>query len=83
MQFVCFVWVRSLTWKVFKEDWFTKAVLVIWLVSAVFITFLLLKIDWIVHHQLYEFGLEFSLDWALGYWAAVRAIYVFLAVPIF
>lgn len=78
-----FVWVRSLTWKVFREEWFTKALLIIWLVSAFFIALLLLNIDWIVHHQLYEFGLEFSFDWALGYWAAVRAICVFLAVPIF
>lgn len=72
-----------MTWKVLREEWFAKAVLIIWLVSAIFIVFLLLNIDWIVHHQLYEFGLKFSLDWALGYWAALRAICVFLIVPIF
>lgn len=65
------------------NGWFVRVVLVLWLVSAVFVVYLLVKVDWIVHNQLYDFGLQFSLDWALGYWAVVRAIFVFLAVPIF
>jgi uncharacterized Zn-finger protein len=77
------VWVWSLTWKdLLDNGWFINVVLVLWLVSAFFVAWLLTRVDWIVHHELYSFGLEFSLDWALDYWAAVRAIYMFLVVPI-
>lgn len=64
------------------NGWFVRVVLILWLVSALFAVYLLLRVDWIVHNQLYDFGLQFSHDWALGYWAVVRGIFVFLAVPI-
>jgi uncharacterized Zn-finger protein len=82
LGFVCYVWVWSLNWKGLDSGWFVKVVLVLWLVSAGFVVFLLLRVDWIVHHELYGFGLQFSLDWAVGYWAALRAIFVFLATPV-
>ncbi|MEM0120845.1 MAG: hypothetical protein QW688_05330, partial [Thermoprotei archaeon] len=73
-----------MTWKELLDNgWFVRVVLVLWLVSAVFVVFLLGRLDWVVHHELYDFGLQFSLEWALGYWATVRMIYVFLATPIF
>ncbi|MEM3874110.1 MAG: hypothetical protein QXU45_03145 [Candidatus Bathyarchaeia archaeon] len=73
-----------MTWKKMLDNgWFVRVVLVLWLVSAVFVVFLLGRLDWVVHHELYDFGLQFSLEWALGYWATVRMIYVFLATPIF
>jgi len=40
------------------------------------------KIDWIVHKQLYDFGLQFSIVWASPYWIAFRLIHVFLAIPL-
>lgn len=59
-----------------------RVALVLWLVSSVFILFLLSKIDSIVHVDLYHYGLQFDLAWAGSYWIALRMIYVFLAVPI-
>jgi len=60
---------------------FVRIVLVLWLVSSFFVLFLLGRIDWIVHGELYDFGLQFSPVWATPYWAIFRLIYVCLAVP--
>jgi phage FluMu protein Com len=71
-----------LSWKdVLLNGWFLKVVLIFWLVTAVFVMLLLARIDSIVHHDLYNFGLQFSRDWAEGYWAAMRMIYAFVALP--
>ncbi|MGQ9507023.1 MAG: hypothetical protein ACUVTB_04075 [Candidatus Bathycorpusculaceae bacterium] len=72
-----------MNWKEMLDNgWFVRVVLVLWLVSVGFVVFLLLRVDWFVHHELYNFGLQFSLEWAVGYWAAVRMIFVFLGVPV-
>lgn len=42
---------------------------------------LMLKIDSIIHVQLYDYGLQFSPEWANPYWAAARLIYVLLTLP--
>ena len=42
------------------------------------VTFLLARIDWIVHHTLYDYGLIFGLEWAYDYWFALRSILVLL-----
>jgi len=31
------------------------------------------RIDSLVHGTLYQYGLQFSLEWAVGYWSTVRA----------
>jgi len=61
--------------------YFLRVVLVLWLASSAFVLFLLSRIDWIVHHDLYGFGLQFSIAWANPYWVSLRLIYVCLAVP--
>lgn len=60
---------------------FARITLVLWLVSSAFIIVLLGRIDSIVHGDLYNYGLQFSLVWASSYWVFARLIYVFLAVP--
>jgi uncharacterized Zn-finger protein len=71
-----------MSWKgLFTGFWFVRVVLVLWLVSLGFVVFLLLKIDDIVHHQLYNFGLQFSFVWAEPYWAFLRLVYLCLGVP--
>lgn len=60
--------------------WFFGAVLVLWLAAAVAIVFLLYRIDWLIHHELYNFGLQFSLEWASKYWNIIKIIYALLAV---
>lgn len=41
----------------------------------------LLRLNGIVHGQLYDFGLQFSLLWASPYWDTERLIYACLAIP--
>jgi hypothetical protein len=70
------------------KDWIcsstaVKAAIILWLVSTGFIVFLLGQIDTIVHHTLYNYGLQFSEAWAIPYWGLLRSIYIFLAVPSF
>lgn len=60
--------------------WFFGAVLFLWVAAAVSIVFLLWRIDWLIHHELYNFGLQFSLEWASRYWNILKIIYALLAV---
>jgi len=39
---------------------------------AIIIIFLLLKIDSIIHNNLYSYGLQFSYEWANPYWLYLR-----------
>lgn len=64
-----------------RKYWFVKAVLALWLASVVPVLLLLSRIDSIVHGDLYNFGLQFSVAWADPYWTALHLIYVSLAVP--
>lgn len=58
-----------------------RIVLVLWVVSSVLTLLLFLDIDRIVHHDLYEYGLQFSITWASHYWGDARAIYILMIVP--
>jgi len=35
-------------------------------------------LDWIVHNQLYSYGLQFSYDWADPYWTTLRLVFLLL-----
>ena len=37
-------------------------------------------LDWIVHHKLYSYGLQFSYDWANPYWSTLRLIFILLGL---
>ncbi|MGB9714010.1 MAG: hypothetical protein ACPLZC_03405 [Candidatus Bathyarchaeales archaeon] len=43
---------------------------------------ILLQVDWIVNHTLYNYNLTFSVDWAVPYWTFLRLIFgaFFLAI---
>lgn len=69
--------------KFFDVSWFAKVVFVIWLTSSLFVVVLLSQIDGIVHGKLYDYGLNFSYDWAVPYWSSLRLIYVCLGFPAF
>lgn len=60
---------------------FARVTLILWLVSSAFIIVSMGNIDNIVHGDLYNYGLQFSLVWASSYWFSARLIYIFLAVP--
>lgn len=48
----------------------------------VFGAIILLQLDWIVNHTLYNYNLTFSLDWAVPYWTFLRLVFgsFFLAI---
>jgi hypothetical protein len=60
---------------------YMRVILVLWLVSAVMIAFLMYQIDQIVHGDLYNYGLQFNINWAFGYWALERLMAVCLMIP--
>jgi len=65
----------------FENSLVLKLLLILWIMSGVFVMFLLGQIDSIVHGDLYNFGLQFNTDWAGPYWAYVNQIYLFLILP--
>jgi uncharacterized Zn-finger protein len=64
------------------NQWVSRVVLLIWVVSAVFTMFLLNRIDLIVHGDLYNFGLQPSIEWWNPYWFYMRLSLVALGLPI-
>lgn len=70
-----------MTWQQFMEDQFMRLVLIFWFISSFLVLFLLGQLDWIVHDELYNFGLQFSLVWAQPYWITLRLIHVWLLGP--
>jgi uncharacterized Zn-finger protein len=68
--------------RVLSGYWFIRAVLVVWIISAVSIFVLLKDIELIVHGQLYYYGLSFSPDWADPYRIYTWLIYLCLGLPI-
>jgi hypothetical protein len=42
--------------------------------AIVLAIFLLIYLDWIVNNTLYDYGLRFDLNWAIGYWTALRVV---------
>lgn len=57
-----------------------RLAVVVTIVTSALSTFLLLKLNGIVHGQLYDFGLQFSLVWASPYWETERLLYGCFAV---
>jgi len=68
------------------RDWiengvFLRVALVLWIVSSVFVVYLVSQIDGVVNGSLYNFGLEYSFAWYTPYQAFLRLVYVCMAVP--
>ena len=61
--------------------WFTRLVLVSCIVCSVSIYFVFKNMEFIVHGQLYHFGLVFSPEWADGYRVFTWLIFVCVSVP--
>ncbi len=64
----------------FRKDWFSRAILISCIMSALLALLLVSKIDGIIHGQLYNYGLEFSNDWASPYWTLTSLLYVSLGL---
>lgn len=74
---VCSVSKKSLL----QHRWLVRIVLILWVFSSVLMLFLFSNIDRIVHHDLYAYGLQFSITWASDYWGLALAIYVCMIGP--
>ena len=61
--------------------WVSYVVLAVWLVNGILIIYLQSQIDSIVNVQLYDYGLQFSKQWADAYWTSARLMLVFLGLP--
>ena len=67
-----------------QDYWFVRIVLLLWVFSSVFTVFLVINVDRIVYHDLYEYGLQFNVTWgarARNYWDISRTIYACMIVP--
>lgn len=75
---------QSLAFKSAKRNyWFSLIAFVTSIACAVTVYILLTrKIDYIVHGDLYNFGLEYRDEWATPYRTIMMVIYSILAVPI-
>ena len=62
-------------------NWFTRAVLVTWIVCAVIVFVVFKNMELLVHGQLYDYGLIFSPDWADPYRILTWLIYICLGLP--
>jgi hypothetical protein len=63
------------------SKWFTRIVLVSWIVCAASILVVFKNMELIVHGQLYDYGLVFSPAWADGYRVLTWMIFVCAGVP--
>ena len=61
--------------------WFTRLVLVSWMICAVSILVVFKNMELIVHGQLYYYGLIFSPEWADSYRFFTWLIFLFLGLP--
>lgn len=66
---------------VLNGNWFTRLVLVSWMICAVSIFVVFKNMELIVHGQLYSYGLHFSPDWADPYRICTWLIYLCLSLP--
>jgi hypothetical protein len=61
--------------------WFTRLVMIIWIICGVSILVVFKNMELIVHGQLYNYGLVFSPDWANAYRFFTWLIFMFLGLP--
>jgi hypothetical protein len=63
------------------SKWFTRIVLVSWIICAAAILVVFKNMELIVHGQLYDYGLLFSPEWADGYRVLTWMIFICVGVP--
>jgi hypothetical protein len=66
---------------ILSGNWFTRIVLIAWIICAVSVYFLFKNMELIVHGQLYSYGLLASPDWMDPYRILTWLIYISLGVP--
>lgn len=69
--------------KLLRSNWLARTMMVMWIITAVLVISMLINMDYIVHSTLYDYGLQFSSDWANPYWFYLRLSFAFLIVSTF
>jgi DNA-directed RNA polymerase subunit RPC12/RpoP len=67
--------------RILAGNWFTRVVLISWIVCAISIFIAFKNMELIVHGQLYSYGLIFSEEWAGSYRFFTWMIFLSLGVP--
>ena len=67
--------------RMLSGNWFTRLVLISWIICAVSILVVFKNMELIVHGQLYYYGLNFSPDWADPYRIFTWLIFLCLGLP--
>ena len=67
--------------RMLSGKWFTRLVLISWIICAVAILIVFKNMELIVHGQLYYYGLVFSPDWADAYRIFTWLIFLCLGLP--
>ena len=57
-----------------SSRFFCYLLLLVGTVTSIFSALLLTRLDYIVHNDLYRYGLQFSYEWALQYWTYARLL---------
>jgi uncharacterized Zn-finger protein len=63
-----------------RNKWLARILLVSWIVSVFAVIFIVNNLNSIVHGTLYDFGLQFSNDWANPYWLYLNLAYALIGV---
>ena len=63
-----------------RSNWLARTMMVMWIITAVLVISMLTNMDIIVHSTLYDYGLQFSSEWANPYWFYLRLSFAFLIV---
>ena len=67
--------------RILRGNWFSRIVLLSWIVGAVSVLVLFKNMEQIVHGQLYLYNLQYSADWADPYRVYTWLIYISLGLP--
>jgi uncharacterized Zn-finger protein len=65
-----------------NSNWLARTIIVVWIITAVLVISMLTNLDHLVNSTLYDFGLQFSNEWANPYWMYLRLSYAFLCVSL-
>ena len=68
--------------RMLRSKWFTRIVLVCWIVCALSTLIVFKNMELIVHGQLYNYGLVFSPDWADPYRFFTWLLFLCLGLPL-
>jgi len=68
--------------KTWEDIWrISFIIMTVWAINGIVILFLLARIDSMINVQFYDYGLQFSSDWANPYWDSMNLLKIFIGLP--